>query len=328
MLYDIYMKKFLLYIIVCSFSVFLGASVLADKAHAVDIGCIDLRTYLVPGSTDISAYGEVSVLQDFLRARGYLDHVTTGYFGPLTSHAVKMFQVDQGLPVVGVVGPLTRATIQEISCALSLSTIEKGEVPIVIEPQAISMEHDVLVGQSNPEPTLPYHKTSFSGWRATWGNVKAIAGGNLLLTATAETIGAEVLFLDAGSPTNYRYIADVTVSNGDITLIGHYVDHDNFIACNFSRNIVSILRIIGGETHILRSVIVEGMPSEPYFLKSTNVSMRVEGNTVACTAVGPGENISYTFSEHISAGMIGIQTKYPYPGASVMHVRGVRVDSI
>ena len=54
----------------------------------------------------------VHVIQDVLIRLGYLDKAyNTGYYGALTTDAVRRFQADQGLPQVGVVGPLTRAAL-------------------------------------------------------------------------------------------------------------------------------------------------------------------------------------------------------------------------
>ena len=62
---------------------------------------------------DIGARGtDVSDLQTFLQARGYLSaDSVTGYFGPLTSAAVKAFQKANRIDTVGTVGSITRATI-------------------------------------------------------------------------------------------------------------------------------------------------------------------------------------------------------------------------
>ena len=66
---------------------------------------------------DIGARGtDVSDLQTFLQARGYLSaDSVTGYFGPLTSAAVKAFQKANRIDTVGTVGSITRATITSLS---------------------------------------------------------------------------------------------------------------------------------------------------------------------------------------------------------------------
>jgi len=56
----------------------------------------------------------VRVLQEFLTRKNFLaEGFVTGYFGPLTLQAVKSFQAENGVPVTGYVGPITRVKIFE-----------------------------------------------------------------------------------------------------------------------------------------------------------------------------------------------------------------------
>ena len=58
----------------------------------------------------------VTRLQEFLKTRtdSYPDGLITGYFGALTESAIKRFQVKYGIDPVGIVGPKTRAKLNEI----------------------------------------------------------------------------------------------------------------------------------------------------------------------------------------------------------------------
>ena len=51
---------------------------------------------------------DVSGLQEYLIAGGYLSASSTGYYGPLTARAVAKWQADEGVDSVGVFGPLSR----------------------------------------------------------------------------------------------------------------------------------------------------------------------------------------------------------------------------
>ena len=57
---------------------------------------------------------DVTGLQEFLNSGGYLSVGATGFFGPLTAHALARWQQSQGIDAAGVVGPLTRARIQRL----------------------------------------------------------------------------------------------------------------------------------------------------------------------------------------------------------------------
>ena len=74
------------------------------------------------GSRDSTTAGEVTKLQQFLIASSYLNVEATGYYGVLTTKAVQMFQQAYQLPVVGQVGPMTRAKIQALTCVVSGTT--------------------------------------------------------------------------------------------------------------------------------------------------------------------------------------------------------------
>lgn len=56
---------------------------------------------------------EVMELQNRLRTEGFFNVTPTGYFGPLTESAVKAYQSANGLPSVGIVGPLTRELLNQ-----------------------------------------------------------------------------------------------------------------------------------------------------------------------------------------------------------------------
>lgn len=70
------------------------------------------------GSTGAS----VTALQTFLH-KAYTDFPSpTGRFGPLTQAAVKQWQKEHGLPVLGIVGPNTRAAMK-LGCATGVSSV-------------------------------------------------------------------------------------------------------------------------------------------------------------------------------------------------------------
>lgn len=56
---------------------------------------------------------DVLELQNRLRDEGYFTATPTGYYGPITEAAVRSYQTANGLPAVGVVGPMTRALLNQ-----------------------------------------------------------------------------------------------------------------------------------------------------------------------------------------------------------------------
>ncbi|MFZ1988013.1 MAG: peptidoglycan-binding protein [Minisyncoccia bacterium] len=85
------------------------------KAKA-ELSCTDLTNALYYGLRDEGTDGEVSKLQTFLRAQGYLNSAPTGTFGASTVRAVQAFQSDHDIQATGFVGAKTRAEIKSISC--------------------------------------------------------------------------------------------------------------------------------------------------------------------------------------------------------------------
>lgn len=83
--------------------------------------CVTITNNLRYRDRDANRNGEVSLLQDFLQSKGYLNSEPTGYFGLLTLRAVKSFQNANGItPASGYVGPITRTKIREITCDPSI----------------------------------------------------------------------------------------------------------------------------------------------------------------------------------------------------------------
>ncbi|MBP9803160.1 MAG: peptidoglycan-binding protein, partial [Candidatus Pacebacteria bacterium] len=79
--------------------------------------CTDLQNNLKFGDKDINKNGEVTLLQKYLRANGYLTISPSGYFGSSTFKAVIEFQKANSLkPAFGYVGSLTREKIKVLSC--------------------------------------------------------------------------------------------------------------------------------------------------------------------------------------------------------------------
>ncbi len=88
---------------------------------ASSASCLDLVINLTEGMSGSA----VTSLQNFLKQQGHFTHPqATGYFGPLTTSAVQLFQKAQGTVLngapsttgFGAVGPKTRQTIKDLTC--------------------------------------------------------------------------------------------------------------------------------------------------------------------------------------------------------------------
>lgn len=71
-------------------------------------------TYTFTQQLSVGSHGaEVMQLQTVLIALNLLPSPPTGYYGPLTEHAVETYQGQYGIEQTGVVGPLTRAQLNQ-----------------------------------------------------------------------------------------------------------------------------------------------------------------------------------------------------------------------
>jgi hypothetical protein len=74
---------------------------------------------------------EVKTLQEFLKQfpNIYPEGLVTGYFGPLTEAAVKRFQAKNIIESIGIVGPKTRAKINELITSGTIPKKSEEKIP-------------------------------------------------------------------------------------------------------------------------------------------------------------------------------------------------------
>ena len=106
--------------------------------------CMNLPNDLFLGQNDSGSSGSILTLQNYLNSLGYLVATPNGHFGPATLLAVKAYQTANGISATGYVGPLTRALIDEKTCAgvtPSNTTVVNPSpqlmTPVAIAPPAI-----------------------------------------------------------------------------------------------------------------------------------------------------------------------------------------------
>jgi peptidoglycan hydrolase-like protein with peptidoglycan-binding domain len=94
-----------------------GFAQVGDIDPQGDSTCVTIVNNLRYKSTDVKTDGEVSVLQDFLQTSGYLNSNPVGFFGLMTTKAVKKFQQENNISPTGYVGPITREKIKNQTCS-------------------------------------------------------------------------------------------------------------------------------------------------------------------------------------------------------------------
>lgn len=125
-------------------SLFVGISFIITVSSVSASTCTILTRPLSKGSEN----NEVLALQQFLADGGYLTVKPNGYFGENTRKAVILFQKGQKITMIGTVGPLTRAKIQVMSCAVAPSSLNEKKSSSTVasnEGKVVAIAKDVPV---------------------------------------------------------------------------------------------------------------------------------------------------------------------------------------
>lgn len=110
--------------------------------------CVNLNSNLKQGMKN----NEISLLQNFLKDKGYLNTSATGFFGAQTLKAVKNFQKDNNINTTGSIGPITRALINKLNCKKEDST--NNNIPNPTTPQVIVSVAPVIPEQPQTLPVV------------------------------------------------------------------------------------------------------------------------------------------------------------------------------
>lgn len=284
--------------------------------------CIEIQTNLNIGNGG-TRKSSIILLQNFLRSQGHLNSESTGYFGPATFNAVKAFQKTRGLQAVGNVGPQTRAEIKKVSCVVAVAPVQ-NPAPVVKPVTQLSQVVSVIA-----KADLPYSADNFSEWQRNWGVTSKTETGSLLLKSADDETSVQVSLPRSKDWTDYKYSVNVTVTNGNIMLVGRKVDDKNLIICAFSGNNVQIQQRLNDKLTVLESVTIPEMSSSVYFQRNLSVSMRVRGDTVGCSLVGGEDNVTYKgIDNKLLKGGIGIQSWYAAPGGAKIELKNVSVEKL
>lgn len=136
---------------------------------------------------DANTNGEVSMLQDFLQSKGYLNSEPTGYFGLMTQAAVKKLQSASGIDPTGYVGPLTRAKI-----SASCGGLTKGDTETTTSGSDACKPgflFNPVTGQKCLEKGLPSGCTSSYGFSVITGQPCGQTGGTSTPTVELKVNG-------------------------------------------------------------------------------------------------------------------------------------------
>lgn len=283
---------------------------------AAENPCVEIYQNLRTGMSDKGQNKDVFNLQNFLYTYGYLKVKPTGYFGRLTEVAVKDFQYKEKIYSTGFVGTITRSKISSLSCKTINETVAQPQ------PTPTPVAQNKNLG-------LPYQSSNFYDWSPVWGNLSTTSSNSLTLRAEQTTNGAGTFLPHSESWKNYKFSANVYVGQASVSLIGRYVDENNFIGCTFSGKYIEIIQKINGKTEVMAFTTMQDYPYPIFFNTDINISMRVEGKNVGCSLLGNSDNITFNnIDDKLSTGGIGVQIWNNAAGIANARINRVLIEQI
>ena len=180
---------------------------------APTIASADITTSLKLGVRN----SDVITLQTFLATDSslYPQGLVTGYYGSLTKAAVIRFQNRNGLSPDGVVGPMTRAVLnQQMGGGLSNSGMAPTISSVYVNPSRNSAS--VNWGTNTPAQGMVYYSTNpLSTYE--YENSVTVSGQTAMTDSSARTSQSVSLnSLQAG--TTYYYLIYTTGQNGNVSV--------------------------------------------------------------------------------------------------------------
>ncbi len=131
--------------------------VITNAQESQIVSTVSFTKTLRGGMTD----NQVRGLQEFLKQFPdvYPERLVTGYFGPLTENAVKRFQIKEGIEAVGIVGPKTRAKLNELAMRGTtgpLVTIASNGATLLAEEVDLGLPIRLKIPKINVDATFEY----------------------------------------------------------------------------------------------------------------------------------------------------------------------------
>jgi len=177
-----------------------------------------LTSYLGYGSTGADVYN----LQTFLASNSdiYPAGLVTGYYGPLTQAAVQQYQLSYGISMVGAVGPITLASVNNtMSRRYGIDVYGPTIYSVSVQPsQNTAQINWTATGYASG--VVFYSTYPFSVAEAV-GNFSnpSILGGLNASTAYAAN-GQSITLTNLQSNTTYYYIIRATDASGNVSVSG------------------------------------------------------------------------------------------------------------
>ena len=186
------------------------------------------QAYTLTRQLEVGSVGEdVSAVQTFLAADVtlYPERLVTGYYGLLTQGAVTRFQVRNGIPAVGRIGPITLPIINAQMNANALDKSAPSIYSLGVNPSRTEASFSWSTSE-NASAIIYYSTSPIAMTEAGPGTAVTIYGTSLLVHSDLRT--AHSANLNGLQPnTTYYYVVYVRDSFGNESITWPNTFHTN-----------------------------------------------------------------------------------------------------
>jgi len=180
--------------------------------------------------------------------------------------------------------------------------------------------------ESGKNKGIPYYDNfhTYTGWIKTWGKLTYINNG-MILEATRDINGAS-MFLDGSALwKDYLYKAKIHFKKGSsFSLLGHYMDENNYIECNYNLNNISINIVEDGKKINLSQR--NGMSIYPNSTRT--LSIKFVNTDIICYLDDKPIISAYKVKSRNNQGGIGIKIWDPVSNNSKITVKEITIEEI
>ena len=200
----------------------ISASAFAIATLLLSAGLVQASTFApITSHLGVGSTGSnVSNLQTFLASdyNTYPAALVTGYYGPLTEAAVKQFQLDYGIPMLGNVGPMTFGAVNRI---MSTGYGIDMNGPTIYNVSAQPSQNSVTINWTATGYAygkVYYSSTPFNVAEAVGNFSDPTIIGGLNVSTVYATNGQSVTVSNLQPNTAYYYIVEVTDASGNVSV--------------------------------------------------------------------------------------------------------------
>lgn len=264
-----------------------------------ELTCTTIEHTLRLGSWDRNTDNDVTELQTFLRAEGYLRSQPTGFFGFSTLRAVRSFQAAEGLRITGVVNAETRTKIEAASC---------DETHADLEITGITAPTSLMVGETGTWTVEALSQTEGNlSYSVVWGDE---SDTRRMAVSTVDPVQSSATFTHTYAAEG-TYTPQFTVTNDAGTTVTQSAASVS-VSTKAHVEITSLSATSGYAGDLVTITGSHITPASTVYVGSTNASSTVTSDTsitFTMPSLGTGSYDVYVENENGTSNAIRFEVK-------------------